>query len=511
MFISSAHSKHWDDAIFIDFECKQHHGTLHFRYNDIGAVLILVSDPEKNEILEKTELHPSNPVDNPIRVIDGNYVVDLLYYSDYSFIDDPPRFCFHDPIQEFGISFLFKSKECVDDIAKFFKQYLTVDAPGLPGFFKIFRYVPQFAPPVIKPRRGAPVAVPVQLPPITYGEYVNAVLVFQQTIDQNMGKRGEIRPLFNGTIKDIHSIEEVRMIMREYTLPKSLVFRAWATMLRVFQPDEIDSDFVEKYMNIKAQWTDITNSQFLRSNLYCKIINTLTDEVKSTPIPKQFPAEIHKFIRKTAFNVIMSLAEIDRQLHQWTHPLIDIFYIVLDISLVKVDDGKIYVCNDVEITRDNFEALIFWMMLKIAMRGELFRILPLFRNNEQTIVDPMLQYILKVSPYFYEELNQNVYGAVDAAQYLVNLFTGFFQIEQIENIWSAALASLNFHEFLICFIICGLVYSGQKIRAEDDMNVHVVDTYKLISNSIQERGFDFLISAALLFADKSRMIIGFDI
>ena len=507
----SANSKFWDDVVFLDSKCVPHKGTLHFRYTEIAAAFVFICDSSKTRILENPKLYESDPTEMPVREVDGNYAIDLLYYSEFSFIDQPPRLCFHDPVQEFGISFTFSSKEIEANVKEFLKTFLTTDTPNLPGFFKIIRFVPPFAPPASKQRKMSSVAQ-VQLPQITYDEYANVILVFQQTITPKLEGK-EYRSTLTDEFKDIHSIEEVGEAMRKHRLPKSLLFQTWATMLNVFQPNEVDEKLVNKYINTKEQWSNITNSQLLRSTKYCEYINNLTNQIKETEIPSYFAPEIHKFIKKTSFNILMSIAELERQFFQWTHPLIDILFIILDAAKISIKDEKIFVCDGIEMKKNDFEALIFWMMLKLLMRGELIRTLPLTKSNPQAIVEPLTQFLLKVIPYLHETVTQKLFGAIDTAPLVSGLFVDFLPIDEIQDVWTAAIASKNIFEFFVCFIIAGIAFSGLKLRSEEESQEEVpqTTTIELIRSSIKEHGLGFIIAATLLLVDKSRSIVGTDI
>jgi hypothetical protein len=85
-----------------------------------------------------------NPLTNPY-VDDNGYVMfDLAYYAELTYMDKPPRVCFHDPAQELGVSLNFPDQQSFDAFVETMRRNLTVGQPGLPGFYKIYRFTPPF-------------------------------------------------------------------------------------------------------------------------------------------------------------------------------------------------------------------------------------------------------------------------------------------------------------------------------------------------------------------------------
>lgn len=57
-------------------------------------------------------------------------------------MDNPPRICFHDSTQELVLVLNFGDVESRTGFAATLQEWLTVTHPGVPGFFKLFRFTP---------------------------------------------------------------------------------------------------------------------------------------------------------------------------------------------------------------------------------------------------------------------------------------------------------------------------------------------------------------------------------
>ena len=508
MFSDSAHSHKWENISYLDSNCDPHDGTLYFRYTDLGAAFIVITNPENQKILEQPEVYFSDPLENPTREVDGNFILDLLYYSEYSFIDDPPRLCFHDPTQEFGISLAFSSKEDGNNMKEFLKIHLTIETPNLPGFYKITRFCPPFYIPAPRQRKGSMTSQ--QLAPISLDEFRNLVLVFQQVItpENYRNNKSEMRPLYTQEITDFSSHESISRIIHDYTMTQANVFRSFLTLLYLPQPENFDDILMKKYINTKNQWRNFTISQLIRSDIYCDFINKLTQSINKTNFNAIFPKDMVNFLHKITFNILMTICEFDRQFHAWTHPLIDILFILIRSAHITLSKDKICICNNITIELEKLESILFWMLLKFMIRTEVLRLLPMTNKTPLQIVEPLSQFLFKATPYIHEAISCKTCGLLEAAPFLSSCFVGFFTFEETEEIWLAALSSTNSHDFFLCFIIVGIVFSGEELRSDIDEIAESLGIMNLVKQSIDKYSLGFIISSAILLSEKSRSLIG---
>lgn len=503
MYRIEAQSKEWPKTVLFDSNCKSREGTLVFRYTDTAAVFILLNDDQDRSFLDNPDLYASDVLECPIREINGQIVIDLLYYCEYSFIDDPPRICFHDPVQEFGISLTFDSPETGHDIRQFISKFLTTETPSLPGFFKITRFLPPFAPSTKSLRK---VSSPNQLPPISDEDFQNVITIFQQSIMPQAQNKKEYRPVYEDDF-DPSNFEQVTKILQNHNIVNSELFLTWLTLLHLPQPDKFEDLFVQKYIKAKSQWNTFTRSQLLRSSLYCNFINHLTSYVKTTKFEANFPQDSIRLMQMTTFNVFMTLGEIERSFHSHIPPLLDLMYVILRISNSRVENSFVNICNKYTVTKGTYEAIIFWVMLKILLRGELLRLLPLSMKNTSVIVEPITQFLQKVSPYIHEAITARKSGLIEISPFICSLFVSFFKYEDLVNVWSAAMYSRSINEFFMCFITVCLAFSERNLREISDA-VDSPSTVVLIQQALSRRGIDFIVAATLNLMEKSHEMIG---
>ena len=255
----------------------------------------------------------------------------------------------------------------------------------------------------------------------------------------------------------------------------------------------------------------MTQSQLLRSSVYCDHINKLTHSIDTTNFVLFFKKENVPFLQKLSFNILMSISEFDRQFHTWTHPLIDILFILLRSARINLSDNKITICDSITLEQDVLEAILFWMLLKFLMRSELLRLLPMAAKTPNQIVEPLNQFFIKASPYIYEAICNKTCGLLEAAPFLSSCFVGFFSLEETQEIWLASLTAKNAHDFFLCFVITGIVFSGDDLRTEADEIEESTKVMCLLKNSIAKYSLGFIISATLLLTEKSRIMIGIDV
>jgi len=507
MFFVEAHSKSWPNACFFDSESMSYNGTIHFRYNDVAACLIFISEHSDLSVLSNIYDFSSDLLSPPIRNVKGCCIVDLIYYCEFSIIDDPPRICFHDPVQEFGISFNFKTKEEALDIQQFLRSYLTTEIPNLPGFFRITRFLPSFGPQITKSRKMSSTQ-PIQLSPVSHDELRNILTLFQQCITPVITNKNQIRPLMNNLDINSMTLGELKQAISNQTLPIPMCFETWLKLLFLPQPHEFKGELLSKYFSVKSQWSTFTKTQLSRSESYRKYISQLTLLIKSVDFPEDLKSANSEFLELVAFNVLMTIGEIDRNYHKYMKSLLDILIVILRLmNPVFSSTTNIKIQSGYEIDQPTFEAIAFWMLLKLMLRGELLRILPLSSTSPSSIFEPLNQYLTKYCPHFYQMLSSMGCFDLSALVPLVSsLFIPSFSYHDILSVLTAALSSRNVHEFFLCMVIVCLLFNKEPML--NDTFPVVTDWISYIWKSIDENGLDFIISASLVFLNKSREMIG---
>ncbi|EAY08268.1 hypothetical protein TVAG_404360 [Trichomonas vaginalis G3] len=503
MFQKEAHSKSWPNTVLLTSKNETYTGTLYFRYTDTAAVFILISDPTNLTILDNPPLYASDVLENPLRQVDNQFVIDLLYYCEYSFIENPSRICFHDPVQEFGISLTFDSSETGNDIRQFIRKYLTTDTPNLPGFYKISRFLPPFAPMSKQTRK---LSQSTQLPQISEEEFRNVMTLFQQSVTPKVEANEEIRPFYEGDINPT-DFNQISQILQTKNIKSNELFLSWLTLLHIPQPDKFQGPILDKYIRVRSQWNTFTRSQLLRSSLYCNFINHLTNYVKTNKFISSFNQKNIRLMQMTTFNVFMSLGEIERAFHSHIPPLLDLLCIILKTSNAHTENSYVRICEKYDVTKLTFEAIVFWVMMKLILRSELLRLLPMSIKNSGPIVEPITQFLVKVSPYYNEAILNRKSGLLEISPFLCSLFVSFFKYEDLLNVWSAALISRSVHEFFLCFIIVCLSFSDIKLY-ETPGAVVLPSAAVLVQQGLNQKGLNFMINAALKLMERSHEMVG---
>ena len=515
MYVTVAHSKQWNDIVLQDSFSDEKSGSLIFRYTDIAGVLFFGPKEELDSLddVEYSE-YESNPLIDPFYYIKDNIIlIDLLYYRDFSLMKDPPRINFADLTKEYGISLTFKSIDEVNDFMYFLKTYLTLELPHLPGFYRITRFHPPFSSEILK-RMPNKFDKQKKKTDANDSALLNILIAYQHSLTPHFKFMKPNRPFCDDNVK-LNTIADITNALNDFTIPKNRLFSTWLKLLYLPQINQFKGKYIEQYLNVKQQWKDITISQLLRSEAYKEHFHNVECSVNKHY--ENLPISKHNIIltRNLVFNVLMSICQIDNNLFDYIDCITNMLNIILQTTqFIFVEDEKqqnddisnctfnIIIDNN-KIDNVHFEAILFWILLKILFRGELFRIYPLYSQSPKFIFESVSFFIYRTCPFFYYLLEEyNFWDSNEPIPYILDLFCSFFDYDQVIELWTVAMCSRSIFEFFLSFLICCLSFNAQSLLYEDRNKQ--IQWLQLIKNPIDEFGLRFMISSAIQLTNNLR-------
>ncbi|OHT05633.1 hypothetical protein TRFO_26510 [Tritrichomonas foetus] len=480
----------WPNIRIWDSLNDSQEGSLYFRYTNAAAALIFIPFHSDHSILDEPEKYESDIFDEPHRIYGDVQVLDLLYYSEFSIIDNPPRICFHDPVKEFGISLNFQNKEEILEAQVKLSRFLTIESPNLPGFFKITRFLPPFG---FIPKRQRQISFN-SAQALTNEEILNVMILFQQSLKPTTLERPLI-DLNDPCLNDKYSLAHKLLTHNLYTIS---VLESWLLLLNLPKIEEFSTN-TQKYLILKAQWEVYTLSQLNRSNETRELISLISKLLLTKAFPKELCNGSDDFIRKFSFSVLMAIGQVDKI---YTKPanmsfFIDILMIILLVvypinqennhekNKVKLKNGKI-------VDRDTAEAITFWLLLRISLSAEHYRLMPLYSKDKTLVTETLTGFINKIIPsinYFLKDFP----NFSDIADTICCLFSDILISEECIDLCTAALIYGSIHEFSIFFITVCIVFKfGKILECQDKKSLR---WKHLIKECIIAKKINFLISA----------------
>ena len=176
---------------------------------------------------------------------------------------------------------------------------------------------------------------------------------------------------------------------------------------------------------------------------------------------------------------------------------VDILAIILYVMAPKKKGDHIELKNGVKVSLDQAEAIAFWILLSFSIYGEHYRIFDPktgHPNNEFSLVNSCLMKANKVLLQVLMSLN-NFGNATDS---ICSFFSDIFiEIDKTTIIWTNALKSDGFHEYLICFFIVCILFNFNEIT--NNFQSGDIDWKKLLRKTIEENNLNFLCEASFNF------------
>ena len=516
MYITIAHSKQWDDVILQDSFSSERKGSLFFRYTDIAGILLF---GPKEEVLslneDKNAIYESNPLSEPFYKYKNNIIlIDLLFYNNFSFMKAPPRINFADLTKEYGIALTFSDIDNVNDFMIFLKTYLTIDLHNLPGFFRISRFHPPFSSEILKRAPNKLANFQKTKTDVNDSQILNILIAYQQSLTPHYKYTKLNRPFCDDQVK-LETRDDIINALNDFTIPKEKLFSAWLKLLYLPSITDFKNKYKEQYIKVKEQWKLITISQFMRSPAYIEHFQKVEEAVNKHYEDQSKSHQDIVLTRKIVFNVLMSLCQIDSILYDYIDCLTNMISVILTTSQFmfineenqinsNIQDSNFYVMlENNKIDNGHFEAILFWMLLKILFRGELFRIYPLYSKSPEFIFESISFFIYRTCPFFYNLLEDfNFWESNEPVPYILDLFSSFFQYDEIIELWTVAMCSHSIFEFFLSFLICCLSFNAQSLLYEDEKTP--IQWLKLIKNPIDEFGLRFMISSAIQLTNNLR-------
>ena len=497
MFVKSSSTKYWENIAFEDSYFNETKGTLFFRYTDIGAVLVVVKKENLEEFKKSGVLYESNPLNEEISVVNGNIVIDLLFYTEFSIMKEPIRVNFADTTKEYGICITFNDYRAQNDFFLFLKSYLTVEIPKLPGFFRITRFLPPFSSQILKTRRNS-VAQRVDMPDISDDDKLNLLISFQQSLTPHYKFFKPNRPLCDETVK-LNTVDEIKNALMNFTLRPEMVFDVWLKLLYLPQIEDFKTKLMGQYLTVKKQWTSLNESQIKRSTWMLESIKAVEKATNDFESQQAIPRELSKCV----FDILMTIGHIDSNYYNFLDKIVHIMQVIIYKAKPVFNKDGTVIIEGKTVGFEHFESIVFWIILKLLMRGELSRLFPISMEAPQIVFEPISFFLERTCPYLLNLLCEfGFFDLTEVVPYVLDLFSSFFDYDQTVELWTAAMCSSSLFEFFISFVICCLVFNAHTLLYEDRrIGIKWVELIKI---PIDQFGLKFLISAAIQLTNSLR-------
>jgi hypothetical protein len=323
-------------------------------------------------------LFAQNPLTPPYLTGDGYYIFDLSYYSELTYMDKPPRVCFHDSAQELALALNFSDKESLDKFGNSLREFLTVTAPGLPGFFKLFRFTPivSQSPDFEGRKKKAKEAF------LKAGgqnlEFLSGITRIVSLISPQEGQL-PLEPDEAALADAFVSREALEKYLQKHLVSKWRKAQVWAYLIGIPDLNAIDDYFVERYELTKRQWATICFSQIRRSAIMTSTFKLLASTVLK--FKQKLVTVVHDiFILKIVFDVAMTANQLYPFVSSNFDVVIHLIRVLLSIFVGRIhrdENGQPWIVVNDAICLDvlRFEAVLFWSVIHIMERGEIRRLL----------------------------------------------------------------------------------------------------------------------------------------
>ena len=500
MFLKSSSTKHWENITLEDSYFKETKGTMFFRYTDIGAVLIVVKKENLEDFKKSQTLYESNPLNEEISIVNDNIIIDLLFYTEFSIMKNPIRVNFADTTKEYGICITFNDFETQNNFFLFLKSYLTVELPRLPGFFRITRFLPPFSSQVLKTRRNS-VSQHIDMPDISDDDKLNLLISFQQSLTPHYKFFKPNRPFCDETAK-LNTVDEIKSTLMNFTLRPEMVFGVWLKLLYLPQIEDFKTKLMGQYLTVKKQWLSLNESQIKRSTWMLENIKAVEKATYDFESPHAVPRKLSQCV----FNILMTIGHVDSNYYNFLDKIVHIMQVIFyKAKPVFNKDGTVVIEGNT-VETEHFESIVFWILLKLLMRGELSRLFPISVEAPQIVFEPISFFLERTCPHLLNLLGEfGFFDLTEVVPYVLDLFSSFFEYEETVELWTAAMCSSSLFEFFISFIICCLAFNAQSLLYDDrSIGIKWVELIKL---PIDQFGLKFLISAAMQLNNSLRDLI----
>lgn len=452
-----------------------------------------------------------NPFSEPYINSDGHHLLDLKYYSEITIIEEFPRICFHDATQEPGIVFNFRSKEEYQIFLSYLKSSFTMLSSTMQGFFKIKHFQPQiFDSNFIKERISA-----INSANDLDFEKKQAIFSAHSKIIKEIAPQGlnvqapdsELNQAFESKIK-------MTELLQKYSIPDDRKADVWLFLTGISPLEKLDEKRFNDYLNLREQWSSLTQSQWERSNLIREQIEQLSRAINQNK--NKLLTIAGPSIIKVVFNVIMSICHLYNDLHTKHNELIQLIQVFLWMFISPNEDdndNRNSLPNEhryhshkkgVIFTSDHLEGFVFWSYIYLLEKCEIRNLLTTPDKDRKTITQPVNDIIHIIHPCLYKLFQIR---GLDNFEQLTPLLTMCFSTAltscNCADVWLAAISTEHPLDFIQCMIVSSLLFNFPNIWQKSEMKA---DLLKLIDQAFLSLDHYYIEGAAFIILKKAKTL-----
>ena len=368
-------SKSYPNTTFFMLGSNKATGELRIVQTGFTICIYLKEDSTKSESPHLNNPFFMTPLTEPYILIDGHHYFDLSFYSNFTVMLEPPRFCFHDITGDPGISLNFSDKESYQGFYEEISANMVITELDLPGYYRVLSKMPA-------PEKGIYMKNdPNKMAP----EYVeidqNLIAEENKGLIQGLRKQiSEEKEKSKETSDNVHFNEALKsdLKIREYALrhkiPQEYKAIVWSRIANIGNLPDINPYVFESFRRVKLQWQSVFRSQELRCNEFVSHRNSIWKHILEEK--QRFYVVIpNKQVLNLSFNIMMTVCQMFHELenrHKEIMSILRAFIAMYTRSVVLNNNGNYIYCinENLYMEQEKLEAAIFWSILIIITQGE---------------------------------------------------------------------------------------------------------------------------------------------
>ena len=368
-------SKSYPNTTFFMLGSNKATGELRIVQTGFTVCIYLKEDSTKSESPHLNNPFFMTPLTDPYMLIDGHHYFDLSFYSNFTVMLEPPRFCFHDITGDPGISLNFPDKESYQDFYDDMASNLLIAELDLPGYYRVMRKMPP-------PEKGVYTKKDPNKYPPEYNEFdQNLIAEENKGLIQKFRKQiQDEKEKIKETSDNIHFNEALKNddLLREYALrhkiPQTYKAIVWSRIAKIGDLPDINPYVFESFKRIKLQWQSVYKSQELRCGDFVKHRNSIWEHIMEEK-QKFFVVIPNKQILNLSFNILMTICQMFHELENKHKDLMSVLRVFIALYTRKLfvnNNGEYvyYVNENVSLEQEKLEAAVFWSILIVLTQGE---------------------------------------------------------------------------------------------------------------------------------------------
>lgn len=394
---------------------------------------------------------------------------------------------------------------------------MTVVSPGLPGFYQIKRTSPEpsYGIPNFqenkeklksalindtkKPGENLLLDDHSQL----IEKITNMIGVYAVTASKENLPKASVEQLTQAMAS---SKEDVKKILRQYTVPDVMKADVWAYLIGLAPLDNLNPEIVSQYTRVKTQWQTTSHSQYVRSKLLrerltacMNYVNTNKQSLLSVSVPDNS-------ILTVAFNVFMSIVQVYHFATDHMDTLKNVFRVFLWLFVKDIDEtGKFVGWNGFTMDMDSLETVIFWSIIFMMEGGEMRRMMETPASDRVHLIEPVRDFIFLAHPSMFKHLHLTGTNYSKLVPHVMNHLSTLLPLCDCIDTWFAALTAPCFVEFIEYIIISCLFFNFPNMISREQSTEQ--DLKSIIQQSFEFVGHRYLIIASFVLSERSEELV----